>query len=613
MTAPEPDFGSRAEFYTFAPETLDRELPEFEIVREIGKGSMAIVYEAIRRSDRRRVALKVLPPSLTLSERALARFLRESEVMARIEHEAIVQVLDHGRKGRLHYFVMEFVRGVTLAERTTHGPLPARQAAKLCAQVARALHFAHERGVVHRDVKPGNLMLREDGNVVITDFGLARETGTGSLTESGMIVGTPIYMSPEQVLGERGHVGTRSDVYSLGATLYHLVTGGPPFAAPTAQAVLKAVLEHDPAPPTVLQRDLPRQLEAVIQKAMEKAPGRRYGTALELAEDLERFVAGVPVLARHRGPFARLVRRALSRPMLVVLVLVIVGLAIGAIVLHLDRQRWLLETQLAEAEFALVQASSTRDPQMRLLTGEQRKERLQHALNLTDGIVSSHPSVARAFFLRAKARHRLQDFRGALADLDACANLTGSATSEVLRLRIDSTSRLHDPESIRRLQLDLARLLELEPDNLSRALVVEHLLAFAAEAAEPDRSSLLASARKTLAPVTTDDSQTLIARARLHELSGDPAGAELYMRQALGEYAGNAPVHGAAAQLFARLGLADESRQERDLARMLDPESAAEQVPEAQSRPALDLGGVQGFLERLDGLMRASSRPKDGR
>ncbi|MBK8101043.1 MAG: serine/threonine protein kinase [Planctomycetes bacterium] len=312
--APDGDFGQRREFYTFAPETLGQELPEFEILRELGKGTMGIVFEARRRVDGERIALKLLPPSLTLTERALARFQREGRIMARIRHPDIVAVYEQGSRGRLHWFAMELVDGTTLQERLEVGPLPVRTACQICAQVARALQFAHDHGVVHRDIKPGNLMLRRTADVdaapraAITDFGLARETGTGSMTESGAIVGTPMFWRPNRCSGGTAQANTLGDVYSLGATLYAALTGRPPFDGPTAQSVLKAVLERQPPAPRSLRADLPRDVETIVAKAMAKEPGHRYGSALEFAEDLDRFLAGQRVAARRIGPVRRLVR-----------------------------------------------------------------------------------------------------------------------------------------------------------------------------------------------------------------------------------------------------------------------------------------------------------------
>jgi len=481
VTGGAPQFGQRSEFYTFAPETLAQELPEFTIQREVGKGSMGIVYDAVRKQDNHRVALKVLPPSLTLTERALARFLREAELMEKVSHPAIVRALEHGKHGRLHYFVMEFVDGVTLEQRVKNGPLPARHAAEIGAQVARALHFAHERGIVHRDIKPGNLMLREDGSVVITDFGLARETGTGSLTESGAIVGTPIYMPPEQVLGERGGVGTKSDVYGLGATLYQLVTGSAPFQAETAQGVLKAVLEHDPQPASALQVDLPTALESVIHKAMEKEPARRYGTALELAEDLERFLRGDPVLAPRRSRLRRAVRVIARHKMIAVGTFLLVALTFAAWQLHLERGRWHLETQLAEAGSALLQAAMPYDEQRRPRSQEQRDQLARDAEALADEVLASSPKDERPYYLRARARQRLHDHKGALLDLEAFERLHGGTTVDLLYIKLFSLAGLEGERADARMQETVQLLIRLEQDERGPTACAERLVAIAEE------------------------------------------------------------------------------------------------------------------------------------
>lgn len=523
MSGPAPEFGQRSEFYTFAPETLAQELPEFTIRREVGKGSMGIVYDAVRKQDQRRVALKVLPPSLTLTERALARFLREAELMEKVAHPAIVKALEHGRHGRLHYFVMEFVDGVTVEERVKNGPLPARRAAEIGAQVARALHFAHERGIVHRDIKPGNLMLREDGSVVITDFGLARETGTGSLTESGAIVGTPIYMPPEQVLGERGGVGTRSDVYGLGATLYQLVTGAAPFQAETAQGVLKAVLEHEPRPPSALQNDLPRELEAVILKAMEKEPGRRYGSALELAEDLERFLRDEPVLAPRRGSVHRALR-ALARHKFAVLgTLVLLALAIGAWQLHLERSRWHVATQLEEANSALLESAMPRDEHQRPRSEEQREQLARDAEALAADVIEQEPGEERAWYLRARARQRLRDHKGALSDLATFERLHGSPTEDLLYIRLFSLAGMHEPDSALRMQETVRALLGLEGAERGTTACAERLVAIAEEALSGPETLRLLELARTLVKGT--DVQSVALHARIDAAIAGAAGS----------------------------------------------------------------------------------------
>ncbi|MCC6671919.1 MAG: serine/threonine protein kinase [Planctomycetes bacterium] len=608
----------REDPYLFAPDTLARELPEFQLVREVGKGSMGIVFEAIRRGDGRRVALKVLPPSLTLTETTLARFRREAELLARIEHPAIVRLLDHGREGRLHWFAMEFVDGITLEERLKVGPLPIRQATEIALQVARALQIAHDHGVVHRDLKPGNLMLREDGRVLITDFGLARESGQGTLTESGAIVGTPMYMPPEQVIGDRAAVGTRSDVYGLGATLYHLLTGAPPFRGPTAQAVLQAVLHEAPRRPRLLRADLPDALDAVLYKAMARAPEERYGSAQELADDLERVLHGVPVLARRPGPWhdaVRFVRRHRVPSGLAATALL---LAIGAGLLWREQAREHREGRLAEGELALAQAIALRDAQDRPRTLADQRALLRTAVDTATEVIQSHPGEARAWLLRAKGLRRLQRSQEALRDLDEAERLLGAPTLDILWMRTAILRHHDDPQARVRLQHDLTTLVRTETGAIPRALVAEYLLDLAAAVAESDRGPILASTERALDGIHEPEPRAALARVRLLELRGDLAGAERLLRGVCDEHRGDPLVHRRAAEVFARLGLGEDSRRQAEIARVLDPVASEEAPARAEtstSQPRVDVDAAQNFLQQLDRLFDASSRPnpKSGR
>jgi tetratricopeptide (TPR) repeat protein len=600
----QPDFGVRSEFYTFAPEALASELPDFEILREVGKGSMGIVYEARRKRDGLRVALKVLPPSLTLTERALARFLREGEVMAKVEHPAIVRVLEHGRQGRLHYFVMEFVEGATLEQRLRIGPLPVQQAAQIAAETARALHFAHEHGIVHRDVKPGNLMLRDDGRIAITDFGLARETGTGAMTESGAIVGTPMYMAPEQVLGERGQVGTRSDVYGLGATLYHLVTGRPPFEGPTAQSVLKAVLEHDPPRPSRLRPDLSPALEAITRKAMEKEPFRRYGSALELAEDLEHYLRGERVQARLPSPARLAAREVAKHPLLAVLVLVALVLAFGTAVFWRESRVRAIEANLAAAEWAMAQASLLRDDRSQPRTPKERRQLLNEAIASGYAALALDSSYSRSWFVLSKAHHRLQQWREALHDLDEAERCLGRSSPEILHFRIDTLQQMSDPDSQRRLRSDLVELLTIDPGVHARCLLAEHLLELGSASSGEQRTALFSAAERLLRDNIEPDPRTAVAQADLLWLRGDRRGAERAIRQASREFQGNPLVHSRAAALLVRLGLSEEGAIEASLARMLTPETESAPGPQPTSpvdEPAAD--EIARFLVILEPML----------
>lgn len=603
--APDRDFGERTDFYTFAPESLAATLPDYELVREVGKGSMGIVYEARSRSDGRRVAIKVLPPSLTLTERALARFLREGELMQKVEHEGIAKVFALGQRGRLSWFVMEFVDGTDLGARLAVGPLPIRQVAQIGSEVARALHFAHERGIVHRDVKPQNLILRPDGRTVITDFGLARETGTGSMTESGAIVGTPMFMAPEQVLGDRSTVGARSDVYGLGATLYTLVTGRPPYEGPSAQSVLKQVLDAHPRRPRALRADLPRDLEAIVRKAMERDPAQRYGTAAELADDLDAFLAGHRTVARLPGPGRYAMRWAAARPLPVTMAGVIFVLGLGTLLLIRERERSGLEKSLAEAERTLALASGVFDELGRRLSEEERESLLFAAVAKSSDVIASDSGFARAWFVRAKARHQLRRWNEAVEDLDAAARLAGDATPDLLLYRIDALSHLYDLRSRSALRTDLQTLLDLDPSPHNRCIVAGHMVTMADRIKSPERAELLDAAERVIGSADPIDTHDFVVRARLLELRGDRDGARATILEATRRSPGDALAHAAAAELLRRLGFGTEGDVAAETARRIDPRiDAASVEPPPASGSLIDVDELQGFVEGVRGLVR---------
>ncbi|MFK7741205.1 MAG: protein kinase [Planctomycetota bacterium] len=609
-----PDFGETRDFYTFAPDDLARDLPGFALVREVGKGSMGIVYEARQRDGDRRVALKVLPPSLTLTERALARFLREGELMARVRHPDIVTYLDQGRQGRVHWFAMEFVDGVTLEQRLRVGPMPVQQACRIAARIGRALQFAHDRGIVHRDIKPGNIMLRDQADngagseadaepqIAITDFGLARETGTGSMTESGAIVGTPMYMAPEVVLGGTHAASTLADVYSLGATLYALVTGRAPFDEPTAQGVLKAVTEKDPTPARRLRRDLPDDVQAVLEKAMARDPAHRYGSALELAEDLTRFCGGERVLARRAGPLRRSYRWCAERPLITVLCAAVLVLGLGAAWLLNERHESEIRRELANAERLLALASTERDGQDRVRSRTERRDLLLEAVSATSAILQRDGDVALAWFVRARAQHQLGHFAEAVFDLDNAERLRGNASPEILHFRIDALRQQGDATSLRRLQMDLTSLLELDPSAQTRAMVAELLLDFATQASERQRSAALERVAEVLAPVEDKNARAAVAQARLREVDGDIAGALDTMQGALEQHQGNLYVHLQAAAMFDRNGLPRESQREHRTARRMQAGAAKPATPNRGPGP-VNIGGLNSFLGEVDRVL----------
>jgi serine/threonine-protein kinase len=281
----------------------------YEIVGLLGRGGMGVVYKARQSRLDRLVALKMILAGAHAGPDDLVRFRSEAEAVAKLQHPNVVQIYEVGEAGGRPYLSLEFIGGGSLAQKLNGTPLPAPQASVLVETLARAVHLAHLRGVIHRDLKPANVLLTEDGTPKITDFGLAkrldRETGH---TRSGTIMGTPSYMAPEQAGGRVKEITPATDVYALGAILYEMLTGRPPFKAETPIETIYQVLDREPAPPRLLNAKVDRDLEAICLKCLEKDPRHRYPSAQALAEDLAHYQSGEPTSVRSFNMLDRLAR-----------------------------------------------------------------------------------------------------------------------------------------------------------------------------------------------------------------------------------------------------------------------------------------------------------------
>ena len=316
-------------------------LGDFKIIRELGAGGMSVVYEAFQVSLQRHTALKVLSPHLSLSRHAIEKFHREAVAGGRQSHPGIVTVYEMGEYEGIYYIAQELVpEGRTLADRLLEleGEPPDdhyRFCARMAAQAADALDHAHRSGVIHRDVKPSNILLTKDHRVKLTDFGLARVEDALSLSRTGDFSGTPFYMSPEQAMGEKKRLDLRTDVFSLGVTLYESMTLKRPFDGDTSHDVIKKILFHEPASPNKINKDAPRDLSLICMKAMEKEPKRRYPTMADFSEDLNRFLDGKSVRARPVSSVRRILKPLLRRKsMTLTLVMMFLFLVVTGYAFH---------------------------------------------------------------------------------------------------------------------------------------------------------------------------------------------------------------------------------------------------------------------------------------
>jgi serine/threonine protein kinase len=408
-------------------------LDDFRILREIGRGGMGIVYEAEQISLGRRVALKVLPFPAILNSTQLRRFQNEARATAALDHPHIVRIYAVGCAGTVHYFAMQLIDGQSLADfirrlrmiaelpgvgswnlgrvrqqanpaeqaeqTVSHGSTPAayfRMVARLGLQAALALQHAHDSGVVHRDIKPSNLLVADDGHLWVTDFGLARTPDDSGLTASGDLVGTLRYMAPEQLTSHALSVDHRADIYSLGGTLYELLTLRPAFSAADRPRLIRQITEQDPPPPRSINRSIPHDLQTIVRKAMSENPGERYGTARQLADDLQRYLDCLPIVARPPTSVDRIVKIAQRHAMAVcaaLLTLTLVVLVLATSVAMVMHQR---DAAQMSAERANRMAEAARQNEIRMRASHERAEsnfrRARQAVNRMSRVATSELS-----------------------------------------------------------------------------------------------------------------------------------------------------------------------------------------------------------------------------
>ncbi len=498
---------------------LPRVFGDYQLLAEIARGGMGVIYKARQLSLDRLVAVKMILSGQLASAIEVERFYLEAQAAAQLKHPQIVPIIEVGQSEGQRYYSMAFVDGVSLASRLAAGSLAPRDAAELLLVVAEAVHYAHEHGLIHRDLKPSNILLDADGSPHVTDFGLAKRVSANSdLTTTGQIIGTPSFMPPEQATGKMELISPASDVYSLGAVLYALLTGRPPFQAATPIATLKQVLEREPAPPRLLDPMVPRDLQTIALKCLEKNPTKRYESARALADELRRFLSGVPILARPAGGAERLWRWTRRQPIVAALLaIVLASLTGGTTVSTYFAIRAQEQASAAESSAAAASCNAIEEHQQRMRAEEAEQK------------ASAEKQRAE---LQTATAQQISDFLAETLQGADPIGLSGYSSGAAHNVDANTTSMELLDRAAAKIQTDLSGQPEVQA-KLMQTIGDVYTSFFKFDLAEPLLKQSLELRRQHWGPKHLQVANSLHSLSVFHFLEGDFEGAEALCREAL--------------------------------------------------------------------------------